>query len=164
MKTVNEGKKCYYSVNEAGVALMEINNPPMNALSRPTLADMRDTLTKALADGDVRVIVFTGAGKAFIAGADISEFNAFKTSQEGADFLITGQEMTNLFQNADKPIIAAVNGFCLGGGNEMAIACHIQIADESAMFGFPEIKQQVSKAQKSVGISFYNQKIIFTIL
>lgn len=140
MKTVNEGKKCYYSVNEAGVALMEINNPPMNALSRPTLADMHDSFTKALADDDVRVIVFTGAGKAFIAGADISEFNAFTTAQEGADFLIPGQEMTNLLQNADKPIIAAVNGFCLGGGNEMAIACHIQIADESAMFGFPEIK------------------------
>jgi enoyl-CoA hydratase/carnithine racemase len=140
MKKVNEGKKCYYSVNEAGVALMEINNPPMNALSRPTLDDMRDTITRALADGDVRVIVFTGAGKAFIAGADISEFNQYETAQEGADFLIPGQEITHLLQNADKPIIAAVNGFCLGGGTEMALACHIQLADESAMFGYPEIK------------------------
>lgn len=140
MKTVNEGKKCYYSVNEAGVALMEINNPPMNALSRPTLEDMRDTLTKALADVDVRVIVFTGAGKAFIAGADISEFNSVETAQEGADFLIPGQEITNLFQHADKPIIAAINGFCLGGGLEMALGCHIQLVDESAMLGFPEIK------------------------
>jgi enoyl-CoA hydratase len=140
MKKVNEGKKCYYSVNEAGVALMEINNPPMNALSRPTLADMRDTLTKALADPDVRVIVFTGAGKAFIAGADISEFNSVETAQEGADFLIPGQEITHLLQQADKPIIAAINGFCLGGGLEMALACHVQIADESAMLGYPEIK------------------------
>ena len=140
MKKINEGKKCYYSVNEAGVALMEINNPPMNALNRPTLHDMRDTLTKALADPDVRVIVFTGAGRAFIAGADISEFNDFETAQEGADFLILGQDMTHLLQNADKPIIAAINGFCLGGGTEMALACHIQIADEAATFGYPEIK------------------------
>jgi len=140
MKTVNEGKKCSYTVNEAGVALMEINNPPMNALSRPTLDDMRDTMTRALADEDVRVIVFTGAGKAFIAGADISEFNDFETAQEGADFLVRGQEITHLFENADKPIIAAVNGFCLGGGTEMALACHIQLADEAAMFGYPEIK------------------------
>ena len=140
MKKVNEGKLCFYSVNEAGVALMEINNPPMNALSRPVLADIRDTLAKALADREVRVIVFTGVGKAFIAGADISELNDFETAQEGADFLIPGQEITHLFMNADKPVIAAINGFCLGGGLEMALACHIRLADESATIGLPEIK------------------------
>jgi len=140
MKKVNEGKLCSYSANELGVALMEINNPPMNALSRPVLADIRDTLTKALADRDVRVVVFTGAGKAFIAGADISELNDFETAQEGADFLIPGQEITDLIMHADKPIIAAVNGFCLGGGMEMALACHIRLADEAATLGLPEIK------------------------
>ncbi len=140
MKKVNEGKKVYYSVNEAGVALMEINNPPMNALSRPVLADIRDALTKALADGDVRVIVFTGAGKAFIAGADISELNDFETAQEGADFLIPGQDITHILEQSDKPIIAAINGFCLGGGMEMALGCHIRLADESATMGLPEIK------------------------
>ena len=140
MKKVNEGMKCCYSVNEAGVALMEINNPPMNALSRPVLDDIRDTLVKALADKDVRVIVFTGAGKAFIAGADISELNDYETAQEGADFLIRGQEVTHIFMNADKPVIAAINGFCLGGGMEMALACHIRLADEGATLGLPEIK------------------------
>jgi len=140
MKKVNEGMRCSYCVNEAGVALMEINNPPMNALSRPVLADIRDTLTRALADGDVRVIVFTGAGKAFIAGADISEFNNYETAQEGADFLIPGQELSHVFMNADKPVIAAINGFCLGGGMELALACHIRLADEGAMLGLPEIK------------------------
>jgi enoyl-CoA hydratase len=140
MKKVNEGKKCYYSVNEAGIALMEINNPPMNALSRPVLDDIRDTLVKALADKDVRVIVFTGAGKAFIAGADISELNDYETAQEGADFLIRGQELSHVFMNADKPVIAAINGFCLGGGMEMALACHIRLADEGATMGLPEIK------------------------
>jgi enoyl-CoA hydratase/carnithine racemase len=119
---------------------MEINNPPMNALSRPVLDEIRDTLTKALADKDVRVIVFTGAGKAFIAGADISELNDYQTAQEGADFLIRGQELSHIFMNADKPIIAAINGFCLGGGMEMALACHIRIADEGATLGLPEIK------------------------
>ena len=88
MKKVNEGMKCCYSVNEAGVALMEINNPPMNALSRPVLDDIRDTLVKALADKDVRVIVFTGAGKAFIAGADISELNDYETARQRGHFLI----------------------------------------------------------------------------
>lgn len=140
MKKVNEGTQCYYSVNEAGVALMEINNPPMNALSRPVLDAIHDTLTKALADKDVRVIVFTGAGKAFIAGADISELSDYETAQEGADFLIRGQDLTHLFMYADKPIIAAINGFCLGGGMEMALACHIRLVDESATVGLPEIK------------------------
>ncbi len=140
MDKVNEGTRCYYSVNDAGVALMEINNPPMNALSWSVLDDIRDTLSKALADPSVRVIVFTGAGKAFIAGADISELNDYRTAQEGADSLIKGQELTNLIMHADKPIIAAINGFCLGGGMEMALACHIRIADESANVGLPEIK------------------------
>jgi enoyl-CoA hydratase len=140
MKTVNKGTPCYYSLNDAGVALMEINNPPMNALSRPVLDAIKDTLTEALTDKDVRVIVFTGVGKAFIAGADISELNDFETAEEGADFLIRGQNLTHIFTNADKPIIAAINGFCLGGGMEMALACHIRLADESATLGLPEIK------------------------
>jgi len=140
MSKVNEGTRCYYSVIEAGVALMEINNPPMNALSGIVLDDIRDTLSKALADKEVRTIVFTGVGKAFIAGADITELNNYQTAQEGADWLIKGQELTNLFMNADKPVIAAINGFCLGGGMEMALACHIRIADESATLGLPEIK------------------------
>lgn len=140
MKKVNDGTECYYTVNESGVALMEINNPPMNALSRSVLNAVKDTLTKALSDRDVRVIVFTGAGKAFIAGADIGELNDYETAQEGADFLIRGQDLTHLFMYADKPIIAAINGFCLGGGMEMALACHIRLTDESATLGLPEIK------------------------
>lgn len=140
MKKVNEGRKCWYAVHENGVAVMEVNNPPMNALSRPVIADMLDAITKALADGDVRVIVLTGAGRAFIAGADIGELTDFSTAKEGADFLIPGQNITNLLMNADKPVIAAINGYCLGGGLEMALGCHIRLADESAMIGLPEIK------------------------
>jgi enoyl-CoA hydratase/carnithine racemase len=140
MTTINEGTRCYYKVNDKGVALMEINNPPMNALSDPVLKDIKDALTRALADTSVRVIVFTGVGKAFIAGAEISELNLYESAQEGADFLKKGQELSHIFMNADKPVIAAINGFCLGGGMEMALACHIRIADEDAVMGLPEIK------------------------
>ncbi|MEN6473973.1 MAG: enoyl-CoA hydratase-related protein [Syntrophaceae bacterium] len=140
MRLVNDGTRCSYALHEAGIALMEINNPPMNALSWVVLDEIRDTLTKALHDPEVRVIVFTGAGKAFIAGADIKELNDFSTAQEGADSLIKGQELSHIFMNADKPIIAAINGFCLGGGMEMALACHIRLADETATLGLPEIK------------------------
>ena len=140
MKKVNEGSRCSYTVNDTGVALMEIDNPPMNALSWAVLDEIRDTFVKALTDPDVRVIVFTGAGKAFIAGAEISELNDYTTAQEGADSLIKGQELSNLMMNADKPIIAAINGFCLGGGMEMALACHVRLADEGATMGLPEIK------------------------
>jgi len=140
MKTVNKGSRCSYTVNDTGIALMEINNPPMNALSWAVLDEIRDTLVKALTDPEVRVIVFTGAGKAFIAGAEISELNDYTTAQEGADSLIKGQELSNLMMHADKPIIAAINGFCLGGGMEMALACHVRLADEGATMGLPEIK------------------------
>jgi enoyl-CoA hydratase len=140
MSTINEGSCCYYSVPITGVALMEINNPPMNALSENVLDQIRDTLSKALSDNTVRAIVFTGAGKAFIAGADINELNKFQTAREGADWLIMGQELSNLFMNSHTPIIAAINGYCLGGGMEMALACHMRIADESAILGLPEIK------------------------
>ncbi len=140
MKKVNEGSRCSYTVNDTGVALMEIDNPPMNALSWAVLDEIRDTFVKALTDPEVRVIVFTGAGKAFIAGAEISELNDYTTAQEGADSLIKGQELSNLMMHADKPIIAAINGFCLGGGMEMALACHVRLADEGATMGLPEIK------------------------
>jgi enoyl-CoA hydratase len=140
MKKINEGSRCSYTVNGTGVARMEINNPPMNALSWSVLGEIRDTLLAAIHDEEVRVIVFTGAGKVFIAGADISELNDFTTAQEGAESLINGQELSNLMMHADKPIIAAINGFCLGGGMEMALACHIRLADETATLGLPEIK------------------------
>lgn len=140
MKKVNEGTRCSYSVDETGVAMMVIDNPPMNALSRAVIEEIQDSFEKAFADPGVRVIVFTGAGKAFIAGADITELDNFTTAQEGADSLLSGQILSNLIMNGDKPVIAAINGFCLGGGMEMALACHIRIADEDAVLGLPEIK------------------------
>ncbi len=131
---------CTYSVDESGVAIMTINNPPMNALSTPVVTDIRDAVKKALADASVRVVVFTGAGKAFIAGADINEFIELNDEKAGSDYLINGQETLNLIEGADKPFIAAINGFALGGGTELALACHMRLADVSAQMGLPEIK------------------------
>lgn len=132
-------KKCSYVVTD-GVAVMTVDNPPVNALSATVLTDIRAAIEEALNDDAVRVIVFTGAGsKAFIAGADITEFVDLNEKQAGSDFLKRGQEITNLIENANKPFIAAINGFALGGGLEFALACHIRIADERASLGLPEI-------------------------
>jgi enoyl-CoA hydratase/carnithine racemase len=134
------GEKCYYKVDERGIALMEVNNPPMNALSTAVLNDIREAVTSAIEDKSVRVIVFTGAGRAFIAGADIKELKDLNTTTAGSSYLVNGKEICNLIENANKPFIAAINGFCLGGGLEFALACHIRLADETAQLGFPEIK------------------------
>ncbi len=133
-------KFCSYTVDDRGVALMVVNNPPMNTLSQNVLSDIRETVIRANADPAVRAVVFTGEGKAFIAGADINEFVPKNTKKDGAGYLEKGQEMTNLIENSDKPYIAAINGFCLGGGMETALACHIRLADETAQIGLPEIK------------------------
>jgi enoyl-CoA hydratase/carnithine racemase len=133
-------KKCSYSLS-GGIAIMTIDNPPVNALSGPVLKDMEATVKQALADDAVRVIIMTGAGeKAFIAGADITEFTDLKEKEKATAFLSYGQGLTNLIAEADKPFIAAINGFCLGGGLEYALACHIRLADENAQLGLPEIK------------------------
>ncbi len=131
---------CSYTTDANGVALMVINKPPMNALSTPVIKDIRAAVEKALADDAVRVVVFTGEGRAFIAGADISEFTDLNTQKEGSDWLKQGQDLLNMIEFGDKPFIAAVNGFALGGGTELALACHIRIADETAQMGLPEIK------------------------
>ncbi len=140
MGNSNNEKKCYYEIEGNGVALLTIDNPPMNALSPAVLADMKESINDALENDAVRVIIVTGAGKAFVAGADITEIQKQKTKKNGADFLVTGQELYNMIENAHKPFIAAINGYCLGGGLELALACHIRLADEKAQLGLPEIK------------------------
>lgn len=133
-------KRCSYTVTD-GVAIMTINNPPVNALSAPVLKDIEEAVRNAIADEAVRVVILTGAGeKAFIAGADITEFTDLKDKEEAMGFLAYGQGLTNVIEESEKPFIAAINGFCLGGGMEYALACHIRIADENAQLGLPEIK------------------------
>jgi enoyl-CoA hydratase/carnithine racemase len=121
------------------IAYVTVNRPKvLNALNTPTWKDLRTAFEDARDDGAVRGVILTGAGKAFIAGADISELAhvvAFEAEQSSR----FGQEVLDLVENLGKPVVAAVNGFALGGGCETAMACTIRIAVDSAKFGQPEV-------------------------
>lgn len=112
----------------------------MNALNRTTISELHSALTDALANPEVGGIIITGAGpKAFVAGADISEFTETGTGG-GAELARKGQTLVfDLIGNGHKPVIAAINGFALGGGLELAMACHIRIASDNARMGLPEV-------------------------
>jgi enoyl-CoA hydratase len=124
-----------------GTAYVTVNRPKaLNALNRKTLAELRLVFEDAGKDPGVRGIILTGSGnKAFIAGADITEIAALKGA-EGEQFARDGQITFDLIENLEKPVIAAVNGFAVGGGNEIAMACTIRLATEGAKFGQPEVK------------------------
>jgi len=132
-------ENCSYDVDADGVAVMTIDNPPMNTLGRKTKSDITRNVLQAVADPRVRVILLTGKGRAFVAGADIEELKRFKTLDDGIELAHRGYRMTNTIEEADKPIIAVINGFCLGGGLELAMSCHMRIASEKARLGLPEI-------------------------
>lgn len=122
-------------------AIVTINRPTkLNALNKQTIQDLHDALKELKDDKDVRVVILTGSGeKAFVAGADISEFADF-SKEEGAKMAKEGQEkLFDYVQNFSKPIIAAVNGFALGGGLELAMASHIRVASTNAKMGLPEV-------------------------
>ena len=118
-----------------------INRPAqLNALNKQTIQELHDAMTAANSDSSVRVIALTGAGeKAFVAGADIKEFADF-SPEEGKNLAKEGQEkLFDLIENSRKPVIAAVNGFALGGGLELAMASHIRVASDNAKMGLPEV-------------------------
>jgi enoyl-CoA hydratase/carnithine racemase len=123
-----------------GIAYVTVNRPKaLNALDTPTWTDLRSAFEDARDDVDVRGVILTGAGdRAFIAGADISEL-AHVTAYEAEQSSRFGQEVLDVIENLGKPVVAAVNGFALGGGCETAMACTIRIAAESAKFGQPEV-------------------------
>jgi enoyl-CoA hydratase/carnithine racemase len=123
------------------IAYVTVNRPKvLNALNRQTWTDLRAAFEEARNDAGVRGVILTGAGeKAFIAGADISEL-AHVTAVEAERSSSFGQAVLNVIENLGKPVIAAINGFALGGGCETAMACTIRIAAENAKFGQPEVK------------------------
>lgn len=125
---------------DAGIRTITINRPDkLNALNSATLDALHSAFAEAAGDDAVHVIVLTGAGeKAFVAGADISEMNTLSAVQ-GRDFSLRGQRMMRLVEKMPKPVIAAVNGFALGGGLELAMCCHLRIAADNAKLGQPEI-------------------------
>ena len=123
------------------VQIITINRPKqLNALNKQTINELNTAILKAEKDASVRVIVITGAGeKAFIAGADIKEFASF-SKEEGRKLSKEGhKKLFNLIEKLSKPVIAAVNGFALGGGLELAMAAHIRVASENALLGLPEV-------------------------
>lgn len=127
--------------NKNHIAWITINRPSqMNALNKDTIAELNKALTDANNDSSVGVVILTGAGeKAFVAGADIKEFADFSI-EEGRKLSKVGHDtLFNFVENMDKPVIAAVNGYALGGGLELAMASHIRIASDNARLGLPEV-------------------------
>jgi enoyl-CoA hydratase len=122
------------------IATLTINRPDkLNALNDATMTELGQAIEQLRADSGVGGIVVTGAGRAFVAGADISELRS-KSGPEIYALARRGQDVFRRFETSPKPVIAAVNGFALGGGCELAMACHIRIAAEGAKFGQPEVK------------------------
>ncbi|MFC4527650.1 enoyl-CoA hydratase/isomerase family protein [Dyella halodurans] len=126
--------------NRGAVRTITVNRPDkLNALNRETLNELTLAFTQASQDDAVRVVVLAGAGeKAFVAGADIAEMHGYSPVQ-AQGFSRTGQRLMSLIERLGKPVIARIQGFALGGGMELAMACHLRIASEKAKFGQPEI-------------------------
>jgi enoyl-CoA hydratase len=126
---------------ETPLAWIFINRPDkLNALNAETIKELYSAFMSLRDDPDIKCVILTGSGdKAFVAGADIGEL-ARLDQAIGKDYVLEGQELTKLIENFRKPVIAAINGFALGGGTELALACHVRIASENAKMGQPEVK------------------------
>ncbi len=125
---------------EESIGIITIDHPPVNILNSQALQELDQAVDQMLADTSVKVVIFTGAGpNVFIAGADVKEIAKIDNAKQGEDLALKGQAMIQKIENAKKPFIAAINGVCLGGGNELAMACHMRIASDRAKFGQPEI-------------------------
>jgi enoyl-CoA hydratase len=125
---------------DGAVAIVTINRPKvLNALNSQTLAELRRAIFELRQDESVRAVVLTGAGeKSFVAGADINELSVLSPAA-GREHAVTGQHVLDLVEHMGKPVIAAINGYALGGGCELAMACTIRIAADTAKLGQPEI-------------------------
>ena len=123
------------------IAVITINRPQsLNALNKPVFTELSTALDTIATDKDIRVVILTGSGeKAFVAGADIKEFMDFDVAQAEALARDNQNMIFNKIENFNKPVIAAVNGFALGGGLELAMSCHIRYASDNAKLGLPEV-------------------------
>lgn len=133
-----EYKNILFEVKE-GIGYVTLNRPEaLNALNTEVLTELDDAFRNIDANPEVQAVIVTGAGRAFIAGADIAQMRELDGT-EGRDMTIQGQKVMELIETVNKPVIAAVNGFALGGGCELAMACDVRIASEKAKFGQPEV-------------------------
>lgn len=126
---------------EEKVALVTLNRPPVNALSMKVMQEISEVFTELAANPEAKVIVFTGEGKnmTFIAGADLKEMAQISSKDQAESLAKKGQAIFNQIEQMKKPVIAAINSVCVGGGNELAMACHMRISSDRARFGQPEI-------------------------
>jgi enoyl-CoA hydratase len=126
---------------EDRAAIITIDHPPANAFDTRTVTELNAAFDECISNPEVKVLIITGAGQFFVAGADINEIIALKGYDDAHTVVRAGQMLLSKIEQAPKPVIAAVNGrACLGGGNELAMACHIRLAEDSVQFGQPEIK------------------------
>jgi enoyl-CoA hydratase len=130
-----------FEAGEGGIAAVTVNRPDkLNALSGAVILELRDAFERIAGAPELRAAIVTGAGeKAFVAGADIAELEKLSPS-EARDFAVRGQRVFRLLETSGKPSVAAVNGYALGGGLELAMACTVRFASENARLGQPEVK------------------------
>lgn len=132
--------QCVKVAVEERVATVTIDHPPVNALNRQTLQELDRMLDELRADAGVKVVIVTGGGSfAFVAGADIKEVSQLGSAQAAHELAALGQTVFLKLQRLGKPVIAAINGVCLGGGLELAMACHLRLSGDRARFGQPEV-------------------------
>ena len=125
---------------EDRVAVITIDHPPVNALNATTLSELSEAVDEVIANPEVKAVVITGAGQiAFVDGADINEFTSISTAEQAIEAARRGQTVFSKIECSPKPFIAAVNGVALGGGMELALACHIRLIGDRAKLGQPEI-------------------------
>lgn len=125
---------------EEGVAIVTIQRPPANALSRGLILEVDEMLSTVENDDAIRVIVLHGEGRFFSAGADIKEFTEVSSGEEFSKLASSGQKVFERLETFSKPVIAAIHGAALGGGLELAMACHIRYVSEDAKLGLPELQ------------------------
>jgi enoyl-CoA hydratase/carnithine racemase len=121
------------------VARITLHNPPANVLNLSVLKEFELVLNEVEEDEYVRVVIVTGTGRFFCAGADMNELAHLTTVHSGSEFAVRGQSLFSRIERSDKPVLAAINGACVGGGLELALACHIRVAAAGALLGLPEI-------------------------
>ncbi|HEY3197649.1 MAG TPA: enoyl-CoA hydratase [Nitrospirales bacterium] len=124
---------------ENAIATLTLNHPPVNALTPELLGELESSFDSLAKNSSVKVVIVTGTGRFFIAGADIQVLAAIPSSREAKEMALQGQAIFTKIEQFEKPVIAALNGTCLGGGLELAMCCHIRIAAEGARMGQPEV-------------------------
>ncbi len=124
---------------EDRVATIIIDHPPANTLSTPVMEELNKVVDEVISNDEIKAAVITGAGMFFIAGADINEIHTIDDVEKGEDLSLKGHEILRKIETSPKPFIAAINGMCLGGGLELAMACQMRICGDRAQLGQPEI-------------------------